>query len=377
MKAVYSVSDNIISGLGTTTADNFSAVLQGRTGVSCRDVGSLSPVSFQASLLDDGQFSLPETLGNYSRFERLVISGVQKALEQTDVRLDDPSTVFILSTTKGNIDLLHNGEPLSQGLFLPYTAHKIAAFFRHRNTPIVVDHACASGVSALIVGSRLLRTGKYKHAVIAGADLVTRFVLSGFQAFQATSDALCRPFDADRKGLNLGEAGATVVLSTEARCNADTAQIQIGEGASSNDANHISGPSRTGAELSHAILLAIKRSGYKPVEVSFISAHGTATPFNDEMESKAFELSGLSSIPVNSLKGNFGHTLGAAGLLESVLSIQSLRQNIVLPTLGFENHGVSGQITVCKTAINKPLQVCLKTSSGFGGCNAVVLIEKK
>ncbi len=144
-------------------------------------------------------------------------------------------------------------------------------------------------------------------------------------------------------------------------------------GAISNDANHISGPSRTGEELSMAINKALAQA---KTDVDFISAHGTATPYNDEMEAKAFCLSGLQEVPLNSMKGNFGHTLGAAGLIESIMCIESLRQDIILPSLGYAEHGVSQPIKVNRQAVEKPLNACLKTASGFGGCNAAVVFGK-
>ncbi|MCC6461097.1 MAG: beta-ketoacyl synthase, partial [Saprospiraceae bacterium] len=131
-----------------------------------------------------------------------------------------------------------------------------------------------------------------------------------------------------------------------------------------------------GAELSQAIGQALEQARWNAGEVDFISAHGTATPYNDEMEAKAFDLAGLSQTPLNSLKGYFGHTLGAAGLIESVVSVQSLRDNTVLPTRGYEQPGVSRPVEVCHQLLEGPLQRCLKTASGFGGCNAAVLFEK-
>jgi 3-oxoacyl-[acyl-carrier-protein] synthase-1 len=111
-------------------------------------------------------------------------------------------------------------------------------------------------------------------------------------------------------------------------------------------------------------------------DIDLISAHGTATLYNDEMEAKAINLAGLQSVPVNSLKGYYGHTLGAAGLIESVISIQSLKENMVIPTIGFHNMGVTKPVNVCTTLLETALHNCLKTASGFGGCNAAVIFSK-
>jgi 3-oxoacyl-[acyl-carrier-protein] synthase-1 len=173
--------------------------------------------------------------------------------------------------------------------------------------------------------------------------------------------------------LNLGEGAATVVLST----NKKYAQnIKVLGGSVSNDANHISGPSRTGKELSFAIDQSLKEAGLATDDIDFISAHGTATPYNDEMEAKAINLSQLQSVPLNSLKGYYGHTLGAAGLIESIISLQSLKEGLLLPILGYSESGVTQPVNV--VAETQPIQVknFLKTASGFGGCNAAVIFGK-
>lgn len=257
---------------------------------------------------------------------------------------------------------------------LTVSAQKLSAHFGFVNRPVIVSHACISGTLAIITAKRMLEAGKYKTVVVAGADLITRFILSGFQSFHAVSNVLCKPFDADRNGINLGEAAASVVLSTQPPAAANP--IVISGGGVSNDANHISGPSRTGEELFMAIDRAMKEAGTDAAAIDFISAHGTATVYNDDMESRAINLAGLQSVPVNSLKGYYGHTLGAAGLLETVIGIESLGNQVIIPTMGFETPGTVKPIHVCSTLIQKPVHTFLKTASGFGGCNAAIVVVK-
>jgi 3-oxoacyl-[acyl-carrier-protein] synthase-1 len=230
---------------------------------------------------------------------------------------------------------------------------------------------------AMITGQRMIRSGLYKHVVICGADLVSDFVSSGFKSFLALSDGHCKPFDANRNGINLGEAAATVILTNDEKLLQQSESVLLAEGAGSNDANHISGPSRTGEELSLAINKALKKSNVQPDEIGFISAHGTATLYNDEMEAKAFHLSNLSHTSVNSLKGNFGHTLGAAGLLETIISTEALKQDLILPTLGYQVSGVSVPLKVNIEPEHRKVQHFIKTASGFGGCNAAMLFSKQ
>jgi 3-oxoacyl-[acyl-carrier-protein] synthase-1 len=176
-----------------------------------------------------------------------------------------------------------------------------------------------------------------------------------------------------RDGLNLGEGAGTIILSTNKKYGDN---IKVLGGAVSNDANHISGPSRTGEELAFAINNALKDAGKQPSDIDFISAHGTATVFNDEMEAGALTLAGLQSVPLNSLKGNYGHTLGAAGLIESIISIQSLKQGVILPTYGYQENGVTNAVNICSLATRVDAHNFIKTASGFGGCNAAVIFGR-
>jgi 3-oxoacyl-[acyl-carrier-protein] synthase-1 len=184
----------------------------------------------------------------------------------------------------------------------------------------------------------------------------------------------CKPFDLNRDGINLGEGAATVILSSKQQ-NDDN--IQLAGGSVSNDANHISGPSKTGEELFFAIDAALKSAGVKPEAIDFISAHGTATVYNDEMEAKAINLAGMQDIPVNSLKGYYGHTLGASGLIEAIIAAHSLKRDTIIPTRGFTELGVTQPLHVATELQQTPLTACLKTASGFGGCNAAIVLREK
>jgi len=219
----------------------------------------------------------------------------------------------------------------------------------------------------------MLEQGVFKNVVVVAADLITKFVYSGFQSFQAISKTPCRPFDIARDGISLGEAAGTIILSVHQNTHSD---LRINGGAISNDANHISGPSRTGEELCIAISKSLKQSNLTIKDIGFISAHGTATVYNDEMEAKAFSLAGMESLPVNSIKGYYGHTLGAAGVIESVIALQSLKEQIVIPTLGFNDLGVSRPVNISNRPQNVSTNYCLKTASGFGGCNAALVFSR-
>jgi 3-oxoacyl-[acyl-carrier-protein] synthase-1 len=374
MTDVFIVSDNIISPVGATSADNFAQLERSVSGVKRHDNPGIFPEPFYAALFPDDHFTVD---GIHTKFEQLLIASIRGALENADIDPGDKKTILIVSSTKGNISLLETGEyneTLEKRISLNTSANLVANHLNFINKPLVVCHACISGLLAMITALRLIKSGIYENAVIAGADVITKFVLSGFQSFQALSPGVCKPFDAERDGLNLGEGAATIIVSSNKKY-AD--KIKLVSGSVNNDANHISGPSRTGEELYRVINSALAGAGLSAPDISFISAHGTATNYNDEMEAKAIALAGLQHTPANSLKAYFGHTLGAAGLLESVITIHSMQRNTVISSLGFTNTGVTKPINISKTLMHVSLENCLKTASGFGGCNAAVVFSKK
>jgi len=371
---VFVVADNVYSPIGKTTAENFVNLKKGISGVRQRHPGAISPHPFFAALFADDEQIAPTSA--HTKFERLLIASIDDALKQSDIDVRGSKAILIISTTKGNISLLETekySEALKKRIALTTSAQIVADHFGFANKPIVVSNACISGVLAMITGMRLLRAGTYENAVIAGADVITKFILSGFQSFQALSPGVCRPFDRSHDGLNLGEGAGAIVLSTNKKY---TDNIKVKGGSLSNDANHISGPSRTGEELAFAINKSLDDAGIGGRSIDFISAHGTGTVYNDEMEANAMRIAGLTEVPLNSLKGYYGHTLGAAGVIESIISIESLRQGLVLGTPGFSVASALHKVNVGAENRNINAQNFLKTASGFGGCNAAVVVGK-
>lgn len=374
MNPVYIIAENIVSPIAGTALDNFTLLKEGRSGIRQHNIPRFSPDPFFASLFPEESFANNDV---YTKFEQLLIASVSNALSIAGINPADERTGLIISSTKGNISLLENkalNEALINRLSLPVSANLIAGHFKIINKPIIVSHACISGLVALITGMRMIRSGKYDHVIVAGADIITQFILSGFQSFHAISNQVCKPFDINRNGINLGEAAATIILSLQ-KPKGENA-ILLSGGAVSNDANHISGPSRTGEELHQVIQQSIQEAGIDAVDIDFISAHGTATMYNDEMEAKAVNLAGLQDVPLNSLKGFYGHTLGAAGLVETAACILSLKENVVLPTPGFDSPGTTKPVNVSSQLKQGIYNACLKTASGFGGCNAAIILKK-
>jgi len=373
---VFVVADNILSPLGKTTAENFAKLKENISGVREHSDPAISPLPFFASLFNKDEQFVKADEHNYTKFEQLLIASIADALNGSGVDVRDKKTVLVISSTKGNISLLENetiSNELKHRISLSTSAKLVAEHFGFQNQPIVVSNACISGVLGVVTATRLLRSNQYENAVVAGADVISKFIMSGFESFKALSAGPCKPFDKEHDGLNLGEGAGTIILST----NHKYAQnIKVKGGSVSNDANHISGPSRTGQELADAIKNALTEANFTAGDIDFISAHGTATVYNDEMEANAIAISGLQKVPLNSLKGFYGHTLGAAGLIESIISIQSLKQALVIPTIGFTEAANPDKVNVFTAPIRLKANNFLKTASGFGGCNAAVIFGK-
>ncbi len=364
MKHIVSIADHIISPLGEGSAQNFDAVLAGRTALRRHDGVFGVPEPFVASLLGERG-----TLPGLSFFETLLLRAASKVISDAGIDPAGKDVIFIFSAIKGNVESIEDGEDAA---LLGRSAVRIAEKFGNPNTPIVVSNACISGVCALIEGMRALACGRYSHAVIVGCEVQSRFIVSGFQCLKALSAEACRPFDAARTGLNLGEAAAAMVLGAVDR--PEKGQWELVEGAVRNDANHISGPSRTGEGSYNCLDYVLAKA--ERDDLAFINVHGTATLYNDEMESFAIERAGLSDVPLNALKGYYGHTMGAAGILETIISMKAADAGVVIGTKGFGTLGVTHPVNVSAQHRPTDRKSFIKLLSGFGGCNAALLCRR-
>lgn len=373
---ITKIADNIISPLGYTSEENFKALIAGETKIERQEGTFDLPEPFCASLFnrDNINKQLDCELGhvdNLTFFEKLCVLSAKKAIEECNLSPREANVIFILSTTKGNVECLEDSLS-DKRCYLAESAIKIAKYFGNNNSPLVVSNACISGVCAQITAIRELLSGKYRYAVVIGGDVLSKFIVSGFQSFKALSPELCKPYDKDRIGLNLGEAVGTMILKAGKPSN--EGDWRYVASAIHNDANHISGPSRTG-EGSFRVLSDILKD-ISAEEIGFVNVHGTSTAYNDEMESIALHRANLDDVPINGLKGYYGHTLGAAGIIETILSMKAIENGVILPTKGFETIGTSYSVNISNQVRRTDKSAFVKILSGFGGSNAGISYQK-
>ena len=358
---IFITYGGLISPLGNNVNENFKNMFTGKSGISItKNIGFNN---------EDWPLGKIKNIKGKNRYDKLLSTLCDKLIiDFNKSTFKEEKTLFILSSTKGNIDALPNDTFYSSRKILK---EKLDI----KNEVIIISNACISGVIAVNTAADYIKHNKYNNVVVIGIDVLSDFITYGFQSLFALSNEASKPFDKERKGISIGEAAGCLILSKK-EINNNFSVNYIG-GSSSNDANHISGPSRNGEGLFRSINKTLKRANINNKEIDFISAHGTGTIYNDEMESIAFNRLKIGNIPMHSLKGYFGHTLGAAGVIELITCIKMMEQETILKSLGFEEQGTSMKLNLIKKNYKSRLTTILKTASGFGGGNASLILKLK
>ncbi|HEU6449161.1 MAG TPA: beta-ketoacyl-[acyl-carrier-protein] synthase family protein [Verrucomicrobiae bacterium] len=298
-------------------------------------------------------------------------------------KISSQRIALVLSTTKANIPALERlsenlpcGESARRHLRADLLAEDLAKKFGAGGTIQTVSLACVSGLVAISQAAKAIQRGEADAVFVVGVDCLSEFVMSGFTALKALDPTGCRPFDANRCGLSPGEAGAAIVLAR--RDISPDSKIKIAGFGGSNDANHLTGPSRDGSGLAAAIRRALDSAKISAAKIDFVHAHGTGTGYNDTMESLALKLVfGENCPPMSGSKGMLGHTLGAAGVIETVCCVLAM-QNDFLPGTPRMDSPADG---VPKNILREPragkLEKALKLNTGFGGVNGALILSNE
>jgi len=330
----------------------------------------------------------------YSRSDRLAMVAARDAvtnLNYGSVAFRE-SGVFMASTVAGLSEIdpgiaedpaawYRRGDGLARAASYP-PAHVADAVGDHvglRGPRCAVSSACASSAMAIALAANMLLDGAAPVMLAGGSDALCPFTLSGFSSLQALDPEPCRPFDQNRKGLNLGEGAAILVLETLEAAAARKADILavLRGWAMTNDAFHTTAPQQQGNGLADCMRLAMQMAEVNGNDIGYVNAHGTGTPLNDVAETNAYEgvfRGRRRPIPVSSTKSYFGHCLGAAGALEAAITIMAMRCGVLLPTLRLTDPIESSSVYWLRGDLRyDALPLAMSVSAGFGGSNTALI----
>jgi len=369
---VWIVRSDMISAYGQGTEACWKGLLSGQTAIQKVD-------RFDTRAFHSGVAACVNDL-KYGASQSLVMQLIERLFEGVRVPRD---ARLVLATTKGEIDLLEHSlntgpQAVDKPPVLPVFLSRLRKYLGVEDRGIVVSAACASSATALALAASMIQAGDAECVLVVACDSVTEFVFSGFSSLMALDPEPARPFDRDRNGLSVGEGAAFALLMAEqrARTSGQNCQGEILGWGQSSDANHMTGPSRDGSGQALAIRKALTRASLETTDIGSVCAHGTGTVYNDSMEMKAIRLVfGDRALPVYSVKGGVGHTMGAAGLMEALISLRSLAEGRTPGVVNLRHVDNEARGLVSAEPLPVPREKgVLSTNSGFGGINAAVIL---
>jgi len=356
-RRVHVVGRGAVTPFGDGAATLCDAIFAGRSAIAPRrrlaDVDCLTAVAAEMPATEAAETELP------------FLMAVRAASEACP---DRGGVALVLATTKGDLSGVTGP---GDGLGNPHRlAQRLATALQITGPVAAVSCACASGIAALALGARWIRSERADRVLVVGTDALCAFIVRGFSSLLALAPGVCRPFDKERDGLNLGEAAGALLLATGGD------GVELAGWGEANDANHITGPSRDGAGLHHAAATALRRAGVDGVD--FVHVHGTGTPYNDAMEGEALKrIFDGTTPPVSGTKAQTGHTLGAAGIIESIITIEALQRGIAPANLRLRESDLDPRVTLPREP--HPLRdtrVALKLAAGFGGIDTALVFKR-
>jgi len=396
-KGVAITGMGIISSIGNTLEENFQSLIDKKPGISKikkidtihKDVIKVGEVDIDNAALI--QFlNLPES-NNYSRTALLAEIAAKEAVKNAKIKdINQYKTGLISATSVGGMDKTekyyysyfeeNKNRKYIDAHSLGDATSKIASSLGITDFVTTISTACSSATNAIMLGARMIKSGKLDRVIVGGADCLSKFTINGFKTLMILSETDCKPFDENRTGLNLGEAAAFLVLESDSVVARENKEVlaYISGYANANDAFHQTASSENGEGATLAMKKALDIANLSPNDIDYINAHGTATPNNDSSESKAILRVFENNMPsFSSTKGYTGHTLAAAGAIEAVYSILALQNDMVFPNLNF-NTPISETKLIPETEVlKKNINHVLSNSFGFGGNCSTLIFSKK
>lgn len=395
-KRVAITGMGIISSIGNSVEENFQSLVNGKTGIST--VENLETIHKEVIKVGEIKLTnqqLAQKLNlsadnNFSRTTLLGAVAVREAIENANIsNINDCRSGFISATSVGGMDLnekyfydYYEDESLKRYINshdAGDSSNQIADYIGLKGLVTTVSTACSSAANAIMLGCRLIQSGQLDRVIVGGTDALAKFTINGFKTLMILSDTYNTPFDHDRKGLNLGEAAAFLVLESDEIVQKNNKKIwaYVSGFGNANDAFHQTASSENGEGAFLAMQKAFKLADLQPDDIDYINAHGTATPNNDLSEGRAILRIFKDKVPdFSSTKAFTGHTLAAAAAIEAVYSVLALQHNLVFPNLNFKKPMEEFNLIPQTTLKEKEINHVLSNSFGFGGNCSTVLFSK-
>ena len=388
----------IISAIGNNVAENYNALIEGKKGIT--RISKLDTIHRDSIMVGEiastnqdfiHQLGIPDD-NNYSRTALLGVIAAKEAVADAQISdIKKYKTGLISATSVGGMDMTE--KYYYDHLEIEETRKYIDSHPAGDSTQKIAKHlgieqslvttistACSSAANAIMLGARLIKSGKLERVVVGGSDCLSKFTINGFKTLMILSDTYNTPFDENRKGLNLGEAAAFLVLENDAIVKAENRKVlaYVKGYGNANDAYHQTASSDNGDGATLAMEVALKVAALQPKDIDYINAHGTATGNNDLSEGRAIINVFGDDVPdFSSTKSYTGHTLAAAGAIEAVFSVLALEHNVIYPNLNFETQMKEFDISPQRTLKQKELNTILSNSLGFGGNCSTLIFSKQ
>ena len=396
-KGVAITGMGIISSIGNNVAENYASLIVGRKGISrISQIDTVHKDEIMVGEIADTNAVLEKRLGfaenEVSRTVLLGCIAAEEAIRNAGIiDINDARTGLISGTTVGGMDKSEqyfydyfDRPEVRQhitGLHAGDSTQKIAAHLGLEESFVTtISTACSSAANAIMLGVRMIKAGQLDRVIVGGTDCLSKFTINGFKTLLILSDTYNTPFDEERKGLNLGEAAAYLVLESDTQVQKDNKKVwgYVTGYGNANDAYHQTASSEHGDGAVLAMEKALRTAGMQASDIDYVNAHGTATPNNDLSEGRALIRLFNGNVPeFSSTKAFTGHTLAAAGGVEAVYSILALQNDTIFPNLNYKTPMKEFELEPIIEVTKKPLRNVLSNSFGFGGNCSTLIFSKK